>query len=508
MQDGFRFLTDAYRFATGRVARSRLVQSGLTVACLAGLLWLNAAHLIQRMNEDLAVQTATAALSARTTIPHSFERPLDTGFDADAMAPTDRLPGGTAAEAEDPGMPAAEFGAASDSFDRPARAPEPAGGPIEQVVEVRKGDTLMAILVESGIDLDQAQSAVSALEPVFAPRDLMPGQEITLNLDLPRSPVAESVELVGLSLQPSVERNVTLTRGLDGGFVADAIAKPLTTVPTLAAASITSSLFEASQANGVPARVMGEVIRGLSYDVDFQRDLQPGDTYELVYERVEDEEGTLARTGRVLYAALSLSGKTIELYGFAREDGRTEFYNPKGENTRKALLRTPIDGARISSKFGMRKHPILGYSKMHKGVDFAAPQGTPVFAAGDGVVTKAGRFGAYGKYVQIKHGSGYATAYAHLSRFAKGLKSGSKVRQGQVIAYVGSTGRSTGPHLHFEVLKGGSQINPVKVQFPVGEKLKGKELKAFQTQKAAIDRLRQELRGAVLMVADRAPTGH
>ena len=242
---------------------------------------------------------------------------------------------------------------------------------------------------------------------------------------------------------------------------------------------------------------MSEVIKAFSYDVDVQRDIQPGDLYGVVYERFEDEDGNLARTGDVLFASMTLSGKAIGIYRYTDRDGFTDYYDQDGHSLRKALLKTPIDGARISSGFGMRKHPILGYSKMHKGIDFAAPSGTPIYAAGNGTIVKIGRNGGYGNYVKIKHANGYATAYAHLSKFAKGLKNGSKVKQGDVIAYVGSTGRATGPHLHYEVMVSGSQVNPKDVKLPTGTTLTGKELALFETRRNEIDKLREDLSHAV-----------
>jgi murein DD-endopeptidase MepM/ murein hydrolase activator NlpD len=382
-----------------------------------------------------------------------------------------------------------------------------AGGPmlpLEQIVEVQQGDTLMGLLIDAGVARAEAHNAITALEEVFAPRELMPGQEIRLNLSVePVRFVSETTpQLVGLSLQPSIERNVTVTRGLDGGFIAEAIDRPLSVEIALAGSSIETSLFEAGEASNLPPIVLGEVIKAFSYDVDFQRDIQPGDLYEVVYERFEDEDGNLARTGDVLFASLTLSGKTIGIYRYTDGDGFTDFYDSEGHSLRKALLKTPIDGARISSGFGMRKHPILGYSKMHKGVDFAAPTGTPIYAAGNGTIVKIGRNGAYGNYIQIKHANGYATAYAHLSKFAKGLKSGSKVRQGDVIAYVGTTGRSTGPHLHYEVLVGGKQVNPKDVKLPTGQTLTGKGLDLFQARRDEIDALRRNL-GPSVQVATR-----
>jgi murein DD-endopeptidase MepM/ murein hydrolase activator NlpD len=232
------------------------------------------------------------------------------------------------------------------------------------------------------------------------------------------------------------------------------------------------------------------MVRALSYDVDFQRDIHRNDRFEVVFESYLDEDGEAVKTGELLFAGLRVQGRLIELYRFAPNGGGNDFFTPKGQSARKALLRTPVDGARISSAFGIRKHPILGYSKLHRGVDFAAPSGTPIYAAGDGTVERAGRFGSYGRYVRIKHSSLYGTAYAHLSRIAKGIQAGAKVKQGQIIGTVGSTGRSTGPHLHYEVLVNGKQVDPRKVKVAEGDHLTGADLKSFRAVRNAIDRLR------------------
>jgi murein DD-endopeptidase MepM/ murein hydrolase activator NlpD len=369
---------------------------------------------------------------------------------------------------------------------------------IQKVIEVQPGDTLFGVLVDAGLSQEDATNAVGALADVFSPRSLKAGQEITLNLttaagaaETPTQP-----QLVSLSLEPSVERDVTVTRDAQGSLVAAAIEKPLTETRARVAGVITYSLYDAAMKSGLPSSVIADVIKAYSYDVDFQRDIQEGDSFEIVYERFENEDGELARTGQMLYAMLNTGGVAHPIYWFER-DGDGEFFNPKGEAVRKSLLATPIDGARITSGFGKRKHPILGYTKMHKGMDFGAPSGTPIYAAGNGTVVELGKKGAYGNYVRIKHNGTFQTAYAHASKFAKGLKKGDKVKQGEVIAYVGTTGRSTGPHLHFEVLENGTQVNPKKIKSTGGDKLAGNDLKAFKAQVAAIDTERQKLRNVV-----------
>jgi murein DD-endopeptidase MepM/ murein hydrolase activator NlpD len=381
-----------------------------------------------------------------------------------------------------------------------------ANGAYAETLQVKKGDTLIDLLTRSGVEHREAVDAIEALNEVFKPQDLRPGQELTLNFRLSDGFNSEdiAIEFASLSLQPSVERDVSVTRGDDGSFMAKAIERPLEKKTVLGAAMIESSLFQAGRYADVPSDVLGEIIKAFSYDVDFQRDVQPGDAFEVIYERFEDADGRLARTGQVLYAALTLSGHTREIFGFEPKDGSAGYYNAKGESVRKALLRTPLDVVRITSKFGMRKHPVLNYTKMHKGIDFAASTGTPIFASGDGTIVKIGRNGGYGNYILLRHNGQYATAYAHMSRFAKGLKKGSKVRQGDVIGYVGSTGRSTGPHLHYEILVNGKQVNPMKIKL-VGNKLAGKDLKRFEAVKAGVMELRRQL-GNALLVANATPT--
>lgn len=381
----------------------------------------------------------------------------------------------------------------------PEAAVEPTS-PLTKVVEVERGDTLIDILLESGVARVDAVGAIDALDGVFQPRDLKPGQEVTIGFEQYGHHPAEdgALQLASLGLQPSVERDVIVNRNDGGAFVAEATDRPLEMKVALAGAAIESSLFEAGQDAAIPVDILSQAIKAFSYDVDFQREIQPGDRFEIVYERYEDEHGELARTGNVLYAALIQDDSTKEIYRFEPQDGAADFYNARGESVRKTLLRTPLDVVRISSTFGMRKHPILGYSKMHKGVDFAASTGTPIFAAGDGTIAILGKQRGYGNYIRIKHNAQYATAYGHMSRFAKGLQQGSKVRQGQVIGYVGSTGMATGPHLHYEVLVSGTQINPMSVKL-AGRKLDGKELRRFEALKAEIAQLRKTLPDQVLV---------
>ena len=368
----------------------------------------------------------------------------------------------------------------ADSISAPPR-------PLQRVVAVRRGDTLMDILLSLGISRADAHEAVNALSSVYDVRGLRPGQEITFTF-APGAP-GEGQPLLGAWFSARADRDVGVSRDAAGRFVPQQHDKELTLRPVRARGTVTSSLYEAGTQAGVPANVMVELIRVFSFDVDFQREIQPGDAFDVLFERFVDGDGRTAKTGAIRFASLTLSGKTHAVYRFVDRDGSVDFFNDKGESVRKALLKTPIDGARLTSGFGNRMHPILGYSAFHKGVDFGAPAGTPIQAAGDGVIEQKGWNGSYGNYIRIRHGGGeYATAYAHMSRFANGLKDGARVRQGQIIGYVGSTGRSTGAHLHYEILRRGTQVNPINVKFPTGRKLEGADMVRFRQARAETDR--------------------
>lgn len=352
-----------------------------------------------------------------------------------------------------------------------------------RVLEVTSGDTLMAMLTREAVPRNLAHAAIAAMADAFDPRRLRIGQEITLVLDH-HGPAAE---FAALELEPSVESRVIVERDPEGGFTASEIETTLVTRPFAAAGEIEHSLFLDANRAGVPDAVLINLIRAMSYQVDFQRDLQPGDRFEIFYDQDYRTDGAFARHGAVRYASLVLSGRELALYRYEDRDGFVDYYNRDGESMRRLLMRTPIDGARISSNFGMRNHPILGYSRLHRGVDFAAPTGTPIYAAGNGTIEQIGWNGGYGNYVRIRHNGSIQTAYAHLNGFARGLSRGDRVRQGQVIGYVGTTGQSTGPHLHYEVHVQGQAVNPMSVDLPTGNTLAGDELRRFRQQAAEID---------------------
>ena len=254
---------------------------------------------------------------------------------------------------------------------------------------------------------------------------------------------------------------------------------------------ILQSLYKAASDENIPANTIIEFARIYGFQVDFQRDIRKKDKFQIMYEIFLNEKKEIVETGEILFANLKLSGQDNSLYFFEKE-GSEGHYDKNGKSVKKALMKTPINGARLSSPFGMRKHPIDGFNKMHKGTDFAAPMGTPIMASGDGVVIKASWCGGGGNCVKIKHNSTYQTIYAHMSKFARGIKSGVRVKQGQTIGYVGSTGKSTGPHLHYEVIVNGKKVNSQKLKLPSGKILKGEERKQFETRKIKLDILKSE----------------
>ena len=256
---------------------------------------------------------------------------------------------------------------------------------------------------------------------------------------------------------------------------------------------ITNSLYNSAINLGIKPNIIIEFARLYGFQVDFQRDIWKDDSFQIIYEEFINEKNKVVDTGEIIFANLNLQNKDLQLYKYEYEKNKVDYFDENGKSIRKTLMKTPINGARLSSSFGKRKHPILGYTKMHTGTDFAAPTGTPIMASGDGKVTKAGWCGGGGNCVKIKHNSTYQTVYAHMSKFGRGIKRGARVKQGQIIGYVGSTGMSTGPHLHYEVIENGKKVNSQKLKLPSGKILKGKERKMFEIDKIKIDVLKSNL---------------
>lgn len=257
--------------------------------------------------------------------------------------------------------------------------------------------------------------------------------------------------------------------------------------------TIKNNLYNSAIEKNIEPNIIVEFARVFGFEVDFQRDIRKGDWFEILYEKFEDDNGKVRDTGKIIYASMYVNREEINLYNF-KVKNEQEYFDIKGKSITKSLMKTPINGARLSSSFGMRKHPILGYNKMHRGTDFAAPSGTPIMASGSGTVTRARWCGGGGNCVKIKHNSTYETIYAHMKSFARGIKEGRKVKQGQIIGYVGSTGLSTGPHLHYEVIVNGKKVNSQRLKLPSGKILKGKEREDFELERIKIDLKLAELR--------------
>jgi murein DD-endopeptidase MepM/ murein hydrolase activator NlpD len=382
-----------------------------------------------------------------------------------------------------------------------AYAGDLASPPHELRISLSKGETFVDALRRAGVRADDRNEAAFAFGKLYNLRQLRPGQFFDLTLAEPNKTLFElisleetpALHLVALDFNADPEKRVSLRRSPGGGYVADERATLLTTRIAAISGRIDGSLYLSAKRQGAPDEVIAGLAQMFAYDVDFQREIFGGDEFEAIFEVRYDETGKLVAGGDVLYGRLKWRGRQKEkgYYRFALEaGGRGDYFDAKGESARRLLMKTPIDGARLSSGFGTRRHPILGYAKAHKGVDFAAPRGTPIMAAGDGVVERAGPYGSFGNYVSIRHAQGYKTAYAHMNSIKKGVRAGARVRQGDVIGTVGSTGRSTGPHLHYEVHHKNSAVNPQSLKIATGYELGGKDLSRFREERDRIDALR------------------
>ncbi|MFL2902735.1 MAG: M23 family metallopeptidase [Candidatus Pelagibacter sp.] len=276
-------------------------------------------------------------------------------------------------------------------------------------------------------------------------------------------------------------------------FNSNILEKELTKIIAYKESIITKSLYQSALELKIKPNIIIEFARLYGFQVDFQRDIWKNDSFQIIYEEFLNKDGTVIETGNIIFANLNLQNQDLKLYRHEYEKNKIDYFDENGKSMRKTLMKTPINGARLSSSFGKRKHPILGFTKMHTGTDFAAPTGTPILASGDGLVVRAQWCGGGGNCVKIKHNRVYQTIYAHMSKFARGIKKGARVKQGQIIGYVGSTGLSTGPHLHYEVIENGRKINSQKLKLPSGKILKGDQRKIFEVNKIKIDVLKSDL---------------
>ena len=366
---------------------------------------------------------------------------------------------------------------------------------IENEIVVSKGDSFISILNNLGLDYNGAHELYTILKKVYNPQNLKIGQKIvvtTVNrtqIDLPESPVSDSgVSVESIVIEGKPGERYILEKDENQQYTARAEKDELITEVNSASGSINGTLSSAMTAQNVPSKIVSEFINIFAFSVDFRRDVRKGDKFEIIYENHITPDGEVVRSGNILYAALQLRKDKIALYRFKDKSGNVDYYNEKGLAMKKTLSRKPMSfqNARISSPFGKRRHPILRDIRIHWGVDYAAPAGTLVYAGGDGVIQVAKYNGGYGNYIKIRHNSEYSTAYGHMKAFAKGIRPGVRVKQGQVIGYVGSTGRSTGPHLHYEVIRNGRRVNPTTIKAAAGENLKGSSLKEFKTVVAGI----------------------
>jgi len=364
--------------------------------------------------------------------------------------------------------------------------------PVDETFKLAKGQTLIEALTDRGVTKEAAQALVAAIEPVFPTTIIQPGTKFEVTLDRQQDFYGRDATYpVELSFQPGPGETIKVQSDEDGQFAAVIDGAEEGAKSQYAQfdhfhtkSKVGASLYSTAKDNKVPAYIVAELTRVFAYDVDFQRQVKAEDTFEVFYGN--PLTGSSSKRKVMHYAQLTLGGKTKTYFRYTAADGQTDYYDERGQSATKSLLKTPVSGARMTSGFGMRRHPLLGYSKMHKGVDFGVPHGTPIRAAGAGVVELAGRHGAYGVTVEIQHTKQYETLYAHMSKLATGIRRGTRVNQGQIIGYVGSTGRSTGPHLHYEIRVDKRAVNPTNVKVAGGKQLAGKELLKFQQMKERV----------------------
>jgi len=353
---------------------------------------------------------------------------------------------------------------------------------------IQTGDTLAKVLNKINISKNEKKKILKKVLKLKLVNNLKKNHKISFKIDK-----KEPIKILEFSIQTSKTKSILFIRNnISDEFDSIEIEKDLKKNLVYKETEITSSLYSAAVEIGVQPNVIIDFARIYGFQIDFQRDIWKNDSFQILYETFVDQNGKILETGNIIYANLILQGKNNSLYIFKIKNDYDHFDN-YGKSIRKSLMKTPINGARLSSSFGMRKHPISGFNKMHQGTDFAAPMGTPIMASGDGKIVRARWCGGGGNCVKIKHNSTYSTVYAHMSKFGRNIKEGKRVKQGQIIGYVGSTGKSTGPHLHYEVIENRKKINSQKLKLPSGKILKGKERELFEINKIKINVLKSEL---------------
>jgi len=339
----------------------------------------------------------------------------------------------------------------------------------EDIFTLQSGEGLGKVLRRAGYGADDIAAAIEAVSGRASLRSLPVGLDVR---------IAEG----GFAFTTRNGRDVFAIKDPEEGWLAFTAIRPVERYLSYAQGVIDDSIYRAAGNSGIPDDALAEYIRVMGFSVDFQREIRSGDAFELLFEQQVDQISGEKIATKLHYAGLMLSGKQLGFYRYDHDGSRVGWYDRNGNSAARTLIRTPISGGRLSSSFGMRRHPVSGYNRMHRGVDFAAPTGTPIIAAGSGVVTQAGWFSSYGRYIRIRHNGTYDTAYAHMSRIARGIGPGTRVEQGQIIGYVGSSGRSTGPHLHYEILVNNRKVNPLTVSLPTGEKIPAELLEDFRNQ--------------------------
>jgi murein DD-endopeptidase MepM/ murein hydrolase activator NlpD len=354
--------------------------------------------------------------------------------------------------------------------------------------KIEHGDTFEKILNELDVPKNEKKKVLKKVSKFKFINNLYKNQKISFKVDK-----QNPVRILEFSIERSKTKTIKFTHNTKiDNFDYTEIEKNLTKIIVHKEAEISNSLYSAAINIDIQPNVIIDFARIYGFQIDFQRDIWKNDNFQIIYETFLDENKKIVETGNIIYANLILQGRENPLYIFKTKEGY-EYFDEFGRSVRKSLMKTPINGARLSSSFGMRKHPILGFNKMHQGTDFSAPTGTPIMASGSGKIVKSRWCGGGGKCVKIKHNSTYSTVYAHMSKFGRGIKEGIRVKQGQIIGYVGSTGMSTGPHLHYEVIVNGKKINSKKLKLPSGKILKGKQREIFEIEKIKIEVLKSEL---------------
>tara|TARA_B100000427_G_scaffold329641_1_gene346780 strand:- start:3473 stop:4768 length:1296 start_codon:yes stop_codon:yes gene_type:complete len=354
---------------------------------------------------------------------------------------------------------------------------------------VKSGDTYESIIKNIKIENNEQKIFLDNIKKNQSLKILKTGQKIFFKIDRLKGSI-----LIEFKIETNKKNEMLFSRIENTNtFKSKLIEKNFTKKVVYKETIITSSLYSSAEKLDIKPNIILEFARLYGFQVDFQRDVWKNDNFQIIYEEFIDSSGKIIDTGDIIFANLKLQNNDLQLYRYEYKKNKVDYFDENGKSVRKTLMKTPINGARLSSSFGKRKHPILGYNKMHLGTDFAAPKGTPIMASGDGVITRAQWCGGGGNCVKIKHNSMYQTVYAHLSKFGNGIKKGVRVKQGQIIGYVGSTGLSTGPHLHYEVIRNGKKINSQKLKLPSGIILKGQERKNFEVSKIKIDVLKSEI---------------